>query len=483
MTLNQQLRNVIGSIEALGPEVWLFVGFVVLIVMDLRPGPLTPRQQGRMYLSTLLIVALAGYLALMQWYSPHVGFLFARMLYLDAQAVFFKVLAALAGCLMLLHGLVMRRAWPGEYFTLTVGLMLGLFILSMAVNLLSVYLALEIISITSYLFTAFDKRRSSAEAALKYLLFGAASSAIMLYGMSLLYGMAGTLNITEAAFSRHLAQADTLAMLVCVLLTISGLLFKVSAVPFHVWNPDVYEAAPTPVVSFFSIAPKATAFLVLMRLLSIVPDYLNHTLAVIALASITVGNFSALWQQNAKRMLAYSGIAHAGFVMVGLVAFNSLGLTGAVFYLATYLFISMAAFLLIDLLSHTHRLESYQGLGWRYPLLGVLVVVAMMGLVGFPLTVGFTAKVLVFSALWDAYLSSHQTLFLWLFVLGLLNMAVSLFYYLKIPFLLFFREVPETNSTLPDVTLAQQLLAAVITLPIIVLFFGADWLMNLIGSL
>ena len=353
----------------------------------------------------------------------------------------------------------------------------------MAVNLLSIYVALEIVSITSYLFTAFEKRRSSSEAALKYLLFGAAASAVMLYGMSLLYGLTGTLNITEAGFSRQLAQTDGMASTICILLTVSGLLFKVSAVPFHPWNPDVYEAAPTPVVSFFSVAPNALAFLVLIRLLSIVPNDLRSLLAVVALASITVGNFSALWQHNAKRLLAYSGIAHAGFVLVGLAAFNELGLTGAVFYLATYLLMNMGAFLLIDMLGTDFTLKSYQGLGRQYPLVGVLVVVVMMALVGFPLTVGFTAKLFVFSALWETYLSTKQSLLLWLFGFGLLNMAVSLFYYLKIPFLLFFREIPETNSPLPNVTIAQQLLALGLVIPVIILFFGADWLMNLIGSL
>jgi NADH-quinone oxidoreductase subunit N len=485
MSLTQQLRNITGSLGEFRPELWLFVGFVVLIITDLRSSrsSQSAAHQGRMYLLSLLILVLSGYLAWQQWFEQNDGFLFGRMLYLDAQAIFFKILAAAAAVVMLLHGLVMQRRWPGEYFALVVGMVLGLFVLSMAVNLLSIYVALEIVSITSYLFTAFEKRRSSSEAALKYLLFGAAASAVMLYGMSLLYGLTGTLNITEAGFSRQLAQADGMASTVCILLTVSGLLFKVSAVPFHPWNPDVYEAAPTPVVSFFSVAPNALAFLVLIRLLSIVPNDLRSLLAVVALASITVGNFSALWQHNAKRLLAYSGIAHAGFVLVGLAAFNELGLTGAVFYLATYLLMNMGAFLLIDMLSTDFTLKSYQGLGRQYPLVGVLVVVVMMALVGFPLTVGFTAKLFVFSALWETYLSTKQSLLLWLFGFGLLNMAVSLFYYLKIPFLLFFREIPETNSPLPNVTIAQQLLALGLVIPVIILFFGADWLMNLIGSL
>lgn len=488
MSLSEQLSNIMGSLAAFVPEVWLFVGFVVVIISDLRWAKFTDNQrvQQWLYILALLILVLSGYTIWNQWNEQPNGFLFGQMLFLDGKAIFFKGLALLAAIVMLLHSWVMRRMWAGEYFSLVIGIVLGLFLLSMAVNLLMIYLSIELISITSYLLTAFDRTRKSAEGALKYVLFGAVASAVMLYGMSLLYGMTGTLNITDAAFTRQLTQTDTFASFVAILLAISGLLFKISAVPFHVWNPDVYESAPMPVVSFFSVAPKSVAFLVLIRLLSVVPNDFQLTLAVISLLTITVGNFSALWQTSAKRLLAYSSIAQAGFVLVGLVAFNQLGLLSAVFYLATYLFISMAAFLLIDILtplSLNNEVQNFKGLGKVEPFLGILVVIVMMALVGFPLTAGFSAKLLIFSSLWEIYQNNHQNVLLVLFAFGLLNAAVSLFYYLKIPFLLFFREASETNSQSLNVTLPQRLLALALVIPIVILFFKADWLMNLIGTL
>jgi NADH-quinone oxidoreductase subunit N len=373
----------------------------------------------------------------------------------------------------------------------------------MSVNLLMIYLSIEIVSVSSYILTTIEKTRKSTESGLKYILFGASASAVMLYGMSLLYGMTGTLDIASPDFSRGISQIDSVASTVAIILTISGFLFKISASPFHVWTPDVYESAPTPVVAFFSVAPKIAGFLVAIRFYSAVPNNLQIITAVLAMASITFGNFSALWQNNAKRLLAYSTIAHSGFMLIGLVTMSQLGVTSVVFYLIVTLFTNLAAFLLVDyteqlLVISNQLLEepqitnsgsppdqslitNFKGLGRINPFYGIMMLILMISLAGLPPTAGFFAKLNIFSALWETYQTTNQPILLWLFIFGLLNTAIALFFYLKIPFMMFFKEPLENQEF--DLNSKQYFLAIILVLPILILFFKADWLMELISYL
>jgi NADH-quinone oxidoreductase subunit N len=361
--------------------------------------------------------------------------------------------------------------------------------MAMAANLLMVYLSLELVSIASYILATFKNDKKGAEGGLKYLLFGALSSGIMLYGMSLLYGFTGTLSFVEVNFFIDLLAINQLPVLLALFLTIGGLLFKIAAVPFHIWAPDVYESSPTPVVAFFSVAPKAAGFAVLGRFLSNIHligyghfAAIKEILILIAILTLTIGNLSALWQRNAKRMLAYSSIAHAGFILAGLLALNSLGLQSVLFYLAVYLFMNFAAFLLIDAIQHhqhTEEIKQYKGLGLINPLLGIAFLVVMIALTGLPPTAGFTAKLFIFSALWQAYQSSGDTLVLLLFVVGLFNVAIALFYYLRIPFYMFFRNGKELNVI--NLGIYTILLLIILILPVFLFFFKAEWLMNIIA--
>jgi len=500
MNLAQQLPQLLRHFAALTPEVFLTVTFLLVVTVDLVLEK-SSQTKSNLYPLTLGLVAVAGWLV---WRQEGSGFLFGRMLVLDGQAHFFKLLVTLAAAAMLAHAWALRYRFPGELHSLLLAMLLGLYLLTMAVNLLTIYLAVELVSLVSYVLTALNRDRRGAEGAVKYALFGAVSAAVMLYGMSLLYGLTGTLDVTDPGFTRALAQTDAFAVGVALVLTLGGLLFKIAAVPFHLWNPDVYEAAPTPVVSFFSVAPKAAAFLALMRLESILPVDWAGWLAVVALASIAVGNFSALWQQDARRMLAYSSIAQTGFVLIGLAAATDFGFRSATFYLGAYLFATMGAFLLLDLLSapangpvgeasptrRTARLRSelpylfsrFAGLGLQHPTLGVAVVLVMISLVGLPLTAGFSAKLLIFSALWETYQQTEHTLLGALLLFGVFNAAVSLVFYLKLPFLLFFRNPPDVPAV-PRPTVGQWLLLGALVLPIVVLFLRADWLMDFLGSL
>ncbi|CCH55746.1 NADH dehydrogenase I subunit N [Fibrisoma limi BUZ 3] len=386
---------------------------------------------------------------------------------------------------------------PIEWYSLLVATVLGLFLMTMSVNLLSIYLSIELVSICSYLLTALTADRSASEGGIKYLLFGAVSSAVMLYGMSLLYGITGTLDITADAFGVGLTQNEPAVVAVASLLTLAGLLFKLSGVPFHIWTPDAYQAAPVPVAAFFSVGPKAAALLVIMRVVTTLPMEpteggaslltLQTPLAVLALAGITLGNLSALWQTDAKRLLAYSTIAQAGFLLVGVVALSETGFEAATFYVGTYLFIPLAAFFLIDLLAHQNggslTISQFAGLGASQPLLSVALTVVMLALTGLPPTVGFTAKLLSFSALYDAWQQSGNGWLLALFVLGLLNAIVSLAYYLKIPFLLFFRSrIAEHDPAVQPLPRVAVWLSLALVVPIILFFLKPDYLLQFISG-
>lgn len=508
MQLIDQLNDSIRSLSGFWPELALVFAIVIVVIADLifmpRPkvqlagfstetdqevaSPLAGSQnRSIVYALSLAAVITSGLLIAGQW-TQEKGFLFSSVLLLDNQAVFYKLVVTLAAFFAILHGWVVPRSrndLPLDWLPILLALLLGLYLMTMSVNLLTIYLSIELVSISSYLLTALSTDRKASEGGLKYLLFGAISSAIMLYGMSLLYGLTGTLALSESV--EQLAQNDSFVVYVAGFLTLAGVLFKLSLVPFHVWTPDAYEAAPTPVVAFFSVGPKAAALLVLMRVLTALPANFQTPVAVISLASITLGNLSALWQTDAKRMLAYSSIAHAGFLLVGVVAFNETGFEAATFYVATYVFINMAAFLLIDLLAQPQNgsltIQNFSGLGTSQPLLSAALTAVMIALTGLPPTVGFTAKLLAFSALLEAYQTNTNPWLLALFGIGLLNAVVSLFYYLRIPFLLYFR--PATGSYLSDTktSRAQLILATVVTVPVMVLFFKPEWLLQWIGSL
>ena len=533
--LPEQLKQIFLSVNALLPEVLLSTSFLFMIMIDLilyhnqqNKGKMikiiTKSSQIIFFFCLLSVVVILNQIA-QQFYISNDLFLFDRMLVLDLKAVVFKFLIVLSTILLLAHIYVTKKELVAEFYPILISMVIGLCLMTMSVNLLMIYLSIEIVSVSSYILTTIDKTRKSTESGLKYILFGASASAVMLYGMSLLYGMTGTLDITSPDFSRGISQIDSVASTVAIVLTISGFLFKISASPFHVWTPDVYESAPTPVVAFFSIAPKIAGFLVAIRFYAAVPNNLQTITAVLAMASITFGNFSALWQNNAKRLLAYSTIAHSGFMLIGLVTMSQLGLTSVVFYLIVTLFTNMAAFLLVDfaepafvgvfsnnlpkpyssllektpakaesdssLLEKTPTKEkitntqflipNFSGLGRLNPFYGIMMLIVMISLAGIPPTAGFFAKLNIFSALWETYQNTNQPILLWLFIFGLLNTAISLFFYLKIPFYLFFKEPLENQSF--ELNSKQYFLAIILVLPILILFFKADWLMDLISYL
>jgi NADH-quinone oxidoreductase subunit N len=350
--------------------------------------------------------------------------------------------AALLSCALAMHYLDELHINHGEFYALILFATSGMMLLVAAVDMLPVFLGIELMSIPIYVLAGFDRRRlRSNESAMKYFLIGSFASAILLYGIALLYGVAGTTSFDgiRAAFdpSNPLALGG-------LALVVVGFAFKISSVPFHQWTPDVYEGAPSAVTAFMSVTVKLAAFAALLRVLALsfepLGDLLGNVLWVMAALTMVVGNVMAVVQDNIKRLLAYSSIAHAGYLLIGFVPGTSAGYSAVVFYLIAYLFMNLGAFGVVVALAHRgqdcERMESLAGLAQSRPGLAALMTLFMLSLAGIPGTAGFTGKFLIFSAAVDAGQVP-------LAILGVLMSVVSVYYYLRVPVLMYMRDASE----------------------------------------
>lgn len=321
----------------------------------------------------------------------------------------------------------------GEFYLLMLASTIGMLLLAKAADLIMVYVAFETVSIPMYILVGFfTKKKKSTEAGFKYFLFGAMASAIMVYGLSLLYGFAGTTNLYDLA---KLFQANGISdglLIGSLIIILVGLAFKISSVPLHFWAPDTYEGAPTPVAGFLSTASKAAGFAILIRVLVIgfpqIQVEWGAIVAALSVATMTLGNLTAIAQKNIKRMLAYSSVAHAGYVLIGIAAVSASGIGSAVFYLIAYLFTNLAAFGIVAItwrITGSDEIADYAGLSRRSPWLALAMLVALLSLAGMPPFAGFITKVIVFAAAVDASM-------IWLAVIGVLNAIIGLYYYLTV---------------------------------------------------
>jgi NADH-quinone oxidoreductase subunit N len=402
------------------------------------------------------------------------------LLLVDQTSLFFKQLVAISTIVFLIHSRLFDYKFDGEIYFLMLCILLGLSFLSMTTHFLVIYVALELVSISSYVLVATKNEKMNFEAAIKYLIFGATSSAIMLYGISLFYGMGHTLNFAEPAFIQAIAANTPLIIQIISFLFLAGLLFKIAAAPFHSWVPDVYEVTSTPIISFLSFAPKAVGVLVVARVVQSNFADLNAVLLLIIFLSLIIGNLAALWQTNLKRMLGYSGIAQAGFILIGVLKSPQTDFYGAFFYILTYLPITMGAFLLADLLknlSGSDEMEDFKGLGQQNIFLGLNAVIIMMALVGLPPTVGFMAKLMVFSSIVNLGEAMHSSVYYGLLIFGLLNAAISIYYYLKVPYFMLIKKSYNQPKYNNDFFLTLVLTYFSISLVIFFLYpdFGTEW--------
>jgi NADH-quinone oxidoreductase subunit N len=417
---------------AILPEISLLFLAGLILTFDMVVRPSAHRMLG--WLTGLGLAVVLVETLLLSRPDADQALLFGGMLRHDWTAFSFKIIilfsAAVTAILSLGVGSVSRR---GEYFTLLVVATLGMSLMAMAADLMMLFLAIETTSIPLYILAGFMRGdQKSTESGMKYFLFGAMTSAVMLYGFSLLYGLAGETNIyrlTEAALS---GQISPWLMLGVAALILVGFGFKVAAVPFHFWTPDVYEGAPTPITAFISTASKAAGFAVLVRvMLAVFPnveDQWAAVLAAMAVATMTLGNLLAIAQKNIKRLLAYSSIAHAGYALIGLVALSAFGAASLVFYLLAYVVTNLTAFAIVILFSRStgsDEIADYAGLSRRNPWLALALLVALLSLAGMPPLAGFVAKVFIFAA-------AVESGWIWLAFVGVLNAIIGLYYYLTV---------------------------------------------------
>lgn len=400
-----------------------------------------------------MIITLILELTLTAAGKGNTHFLFYGMLQNDHFTHLFKLLLIFSSLFLLIFSLISKETSTqflnaAEYVLLILACTLGMMLLASAVNLLMMYLSLEFLSLTAYLLTGFiegDERRS--EAAIKYLIFGAVASGVMLYGLSLLYGMAGTLDYVS--IQKYFAQNNVSGVVtyIAVIFILAGAGFKIAAFPFHSWCPDVYEGAPTPFTAFLSVGSKSAGFALLVRFFYLIfmekntGDILvpiggvdwSLLLAIISAFTMTLGNLAALQQENIKRLLAYSGIAHAGYVLMAVASQTQLGVSSVFLYLVIYFLMNFGAFLVVIIIANefnTELIKDYEGLVWKNAkgaFLASMFSIYLLSLIGIPPFAGFIGKVYLFLSVFEKGDSLY-----WLAIVAVMNMIVSLYYYMRI---------------------------------------------------
>jgi NADH-quinone oxidoreductase subunit N len=427
------------------PELVLaFFGVAVMLLDPLMDPDRDRKPIGILaFVGALLAIAATA----VQTYYP--GDAFFSMVRVDTFSIFFHFVIGFVAATVILASfeyLSVQRIRAGEYYGLILLGAVGMMLMSSAIELVLIFIALEISSIATYVLAGFRRRAAtSVESSLKYFLLGSFATAFFLYGVALMFGATGSTSIYPIAESLR-SGAPALAYAAMALMFV-GLGFKIASAPFHVWTPDVYEGAPSPVVALMSTAPKAAVFAVLLRILfaAAAPGWF-WLIWVSAALSMTLGNLGALVQTNVKRMLAYSSIAHAGYLLVAFAAAQEIGISAAIFYAATYAVMNVGAFIVISHFGSVGEryvtLEDYSGLGRRAPALAAVLTVFMLSLIGIPATGGFFAKFYVFSAA----LQSHLV---WLTIIGVLNSAIAAYYYLRVVVYMYMREPREDVPVMP----------------------------------
>jgi NADH-quinone oxidoreductase subunit N len=450
------------------PETILSLTVLVVLTVDLIAGKPNLRRT-----ALLTLAGIAGaFIATLATMRGAPRGLFGGLIARDPLSDFFKIFFLVTTALIGVAAMRARDAIDytdgdkesAEFYTLTLTTTIGMFLMAASTDLLTAFLSLETVSIMSYVLSGFKRRnRQSSEASLKYVVYGGVASGVMLYGMSLLYGIAGATSLSAVRAAVTAAPAGSATMVtIAVILCLAGFGYKIASVPFHMWCPDVYQGAPTPVTAFLSVGPKAAGFALLIRFFGgAIPPTLGAGLesttpwplliAVIAVATMTLGNLAALQQTNLKRLFAYSSIAHAGYLLLGLCVTVSAdgdarwmndGNRAILLYLLTYLFMNIGAFVVIIALADGglgEELLDYRGLGKRAPFAALTMAVFLFSLTGLPPFAGFLGKYFLFAAL----VAKGGTLLVTTAVIGVLNSAVSLFYYARILKAMYLEAPPE----------------------------------------
>lgn len=439
---------IINSLGLIKPEIAISIAIVLIVLVDLI---MNKNKKLLPYLSIAGLAAAAiltfeqfGFNAFASVSNGNKG-----MIAVDAFGAFFKVIIIFATLIVIFFSLSsseIKAAFDrhGEYYALIFGMVLGMFFMVSAADLILIYLSLELVSLSSYVLAGFTKNSiRNSEASLKYVIYGSTASGVMLFGISIIFGLTGTTNLYEINSIIQGPQFQSLTFILAGILIFAGIGYKISAAPFHFWTPDVYEGAPITITAYLSIASKAAGFALLIRFIKVtfvtsvdaqgywqlinIIDW-QAFLILISILTMTLGNFAALWQDNLKRLLAYSSIAHAGYLLLGLAVLSNQGLIAILIYFAIYAFMNLGAFLVIMLIANktgSENIDDYKGLGYSMPFLGVSLAIFLVSLTGLPPTAGFIAKLYLFMALVDANMIAVA-------IIALLNTVVSLYYYIRI---------------------------------------------------
>jgi NADH-quinone oxidoreductase subunit N len=431
----------IASLDFFWPEAILTGTILLVVLIDLF-------LKNKRVLGLLALAGcLASLWATLQLYGASGGWLFHRMMVLDNFSLFFKLVALAATILVLWMSRASREigdVHQGEYSAILLSSTLGMFFMASSTNLLMAYLSLELVSITSYILTGFlPHNRRSSEAALKYLIYGGVASGTMIYGMSWVFGMTGTLDYAGIHQALLQGAPSRIALFIAFIFILAGFGYKIVFVPFHMWSPDVYQGAPTPITAFLSVGSNAAGVAILIRFFFPAVSQLGdggnwqflsgvewpQFLLMVSMVTMTLGNLSALNQQNLKRMLAYSGIAHAGYILMGLVVLNNEGLQAMLFYIVVYLIMNLGAFLVVVIVANAtgkEDIEGYRGLAWRGSAVpAVCMAIFLFSLTGLPPLAGFVGKFFLFAAV------IKQQFYL-LAVVAVVNSVISLYYYARV---------------------------------------------------
>lgn len=493
------LNDALDSMGYFIPEIYLSALFILLLINDLVLG-----ANGKMLTKIVACIGILVVLSrdfaqltiLLNNGLPNGKLLFSGMLVLSRQVILFKVVVDLVAFALLLYlswddHLARHRKGLGDMYSIMAASLLGLHLMVMAINMLSIYLAIEMVSIASYLMVAYrSENKFSTEAGLKYVLFGAVSSAIMLYGISVLYALSGSFDLYNGRLPFGLLHANPVAVAFGLIMVLAGIGFKLSFVPLHFWVPDIYQGAPTPVTAWLSTLPKIAGFALLLNFLLpfvLMTDWnmfdFKIFLSVIGIITMIAGNFAAVLQTNVKRLLAYSSIGHTGFILIGVVAFAapSVDVRSVItYYLLVYALATVGAFALTSYfnnLCNAEEVGDFKGLGYRYPLASIAFIIILISLTGIPVTAGFTGKLFIFSAAYGVYQNTHNIWLLALMITGALTTVVSLFYYFKLPLNLFLKR-NENSKYFPKTQINLVVFGFVLSLLLVLIGVFPDFVIK-----
>ena len=477
--------NNLQSIYFYFPEIILTIVILVAIVYDLF---LKIEDSGKVcwvLVFGLIVVAIS-----IGFQDNRTTTLFTNAVVLDPFSKFFKMIIILSTILVSIVSLSndeLLKYRKGEYYTLLGIVTFGLFLMVSSIDLIMVYLSIEIVSIMSFVLAGYLKQNTrSNEAALKYVVYGSFSSGIMLFGLSYVYGLTGSTNffeIQQALISSN--QQTDVTVVLSIIMILAGFGYKVSAVPFHFWTPDVYEGSPTTITAYLSVAPKAGALAMMIRFfnqvfadggsfidlqqISVTQFPWPNILSLIAVITMTIGNLIALQQDNIKRMLAYSSIAHAGYMLLALPVMSADGIYAIMIYIVMYLFMNLGAFFVVIAIKNKNGGESfddYKGLGWEMPIIGAAMTIFMVSLTGLPPTAGFIGKFYIFASLIEGGES-----FYWLVVAGGVNSVISLYYYLRVVKVMYFDGERKDAILMPP----KMITSLIVLMAIPSVVFGVYW--------